>query len=231
MTNKLTINSKKLSIVTIAAMTLVLVAALSFSMFVTPNKAGATNIVDYCDPSQKPGGQSIGEWVPKDVNCVEPSVNAVCGTLEGSVNNLTPIGYGISWSEGSPDYNFVTSLPATFPEDYNNGSVEVFYWVVGGEKDYVTGRNIPNFWEQNAASETVNTNCEEEPVVATTTTEEEDFSKPKSDKQEAVAPVGGVNAGGGGGASSTAIGSIFGLLASSAVFGFGLLRGFIRIGG
>lgn len=122
--------------------------------------------VDYCDPTQRPRGMSIKQWVPNDVRCVEPSVTQVCGEVTATITNQTPYNYDVSWSEGAPDYNFNTSLtstPATFPEDYNGGSVEVYYWVVGAEADYVTDRNIPNYWEQNAASVTVDTDCEGEP--------------------------------------------------------------------
>ncbi|HEX5798306.1 MAG TPA: hypothetical protein VFX79_03030 [Candidatus Saccharimonadales bacterium] len=176
---------------------------------------------DFCDPSTFNG--SVGNVVPKDVRCVEPNINVVCGALEGAVSNLTPLSYGISWSEGSPDYNFNTSLPASFPEDYNGGSVEVFYWVVGAEADYVTGRNIPNFWEQNAASVTVDTDCDDEegngetprtPLTPTSTDVEEE--------EQVNAPAGGVNAGSGDAATiATAAVTLIGSLASLA---YGVVR-------
>ncbi|HET7673681.1 MAG TPA: hypothetical protein VFK11_04185 [Candidatus Saccharimonadales bacterium] len=188
---------------------------------------------DYCDPANRPRGQSIGQWVPKDVNCVVPSVNAVCGALEGSVTNLTPLNYGISWSEGSPDYNFNTSLPASFPEDYNGGNVTVYYWVVGAEADYVTGRNIPNYWEQNAASVTIDTDCEENggqgggttpttPVTPSGTTTA--VSKPVIQQPAQVsAPQAGVNAGEGGGAGSV-IAPVTALMGSLGSLAYGVIR-------
>jgi hypothetical protein len=185
---------------------------------------------DFCDPTQKPGGQSIGQWVPKEVRCVEPSVNVVCGSVEGTVNNLTPFNYGISWSEGSPDYNFNTSLPVSFPEDYNGGSVEVFYWVVGEEADYVTGRDIPNFWEQNAASVTVNTDCEEDegngengvtPVAPGDVGGGLQALEAPAEAPQAQAPEAGVAAGG---AISSVVAYLVALGGSVASMGYGLLR-------
>lgn len=183
------------------------------------------DVSDYCDPTNRPRGKSIGQWVPKDVRCVEPNVNVVCGTLEGAVTNLTPFNYGISWSEGSPDYNFNTSLPASFPEDYNGGSVEVFYWVVGAEADYVTGRNIPNFWEQNAASVTVDTDCDEDNGNGGTTPTPLTPALTNVEEEEAAqveAPAGGVNAGSGD--VATIATAVVTLIGSAASLAYGVVR-------
>ena len=119
--------------------------------------------VDHCDPSQRPDGVSIGEWVPSDVKCVDITVSGECGVVTGVVDNDTPLNYDVVWSEDAADYTQFVSLPAAFAEDYNGGSVDVYYWIVGEEADYITGRDLPNFWEQNAAKVTVDTDCQDPP--------------------------------------------------------------------
>ena len=118
--------------------------------------------INYCNPA--PARGSVADWVPTDVDCVTFEIVKTCGVLDAEINNLTPYeGWAVSWSVGSPDYNYTTSLPADFEEDYNGGSVEVYYWLTGPEGDYVKGRShIPNYWDGNAKSVTVNTNCEED---------------------------------------------------------------------
>jgi hypothetical protein len=179
---------------------------------------------DFCDPSTFNG--SVGNVVPKEVRCVEPNINVVCGALEGGVTNLTPLSYGISWSEGSPDYNFNTSLPATFPEDYNGGSVEVFYWVVGAEADYVTGRNIPNFWEQNAASVTIDTDCDKEgtPVVPEVPAGPQSLigDEVVADEAQVDAPGSGVKAGAG--SLTSVLPAVLTFLGSIGSLAYGLVR-------
>ncbi len=131
---------------------------------------------EYCDPSQKPGGTSIDEWVPNDVNCLSFEVVPDCGVLLGVVRSDIEApwgdGYALAWSEGSPDYtNFDQVLPAGWPEDYNGGSVEIFYWIIGPEAGYVQGHDLPNYWDENAASIVIDTDCEDPPVDTTPITD------------------------------------------------------------
>ena len=123
--------------------------------------------VNYCDPSQKPGGTSIDNWVPKDVDCVVPDVELECGIFDGNITSevLGPWGqnYGIAWSEGSADYSTPFSgLPASFPEDYSDGSIDIYWFIVGPEAGYVQGHGFPNFWDQNAEKVTVDTDCKDQ---------------------------------------------------------------------
>lgn len=128
-------------------------------------------VVDYCDPSQRPAGVNIDNWVPKDVHCVGLIVAPAepCGVLGGNVFSKVKGSWGndydVVWSEGAADYTKFVSLPTSFPEDYNGGSVTVFYWIVGPEAGYVKGHGIPNFWEQNASSIDVDTDCQDTPPV------------------------------------------------------------------
>lgn len=123
-------------------------------------------VTNYCDPSQKPGGVSIDNWVPKDVHCVTPSVVPACGELTGSIDSDITADWGddyeIVWSEGAADYTKFVPLPGTFDEDYNGGSVTVYYWIVGPEAGYVQGHGFPNYWDQNAASVVIDTDCAED---------------------------------------------------------------------
>lgn len=68
---------------------------------------------------------------------------------------------------------------------------------------------------------------DETPGTAAVSTDGNTPDKTEATGQVEAKPVGGVNAGG---ASSTAIASLFGLLTSAGVLGFGALRGFVRLG-
>lgn len=151
----------------------------SFGNKATPN---------YCDPSQKPGGISVDNWVPKDVNCLSIAVTPACGELTGVLNSniLGSWGddYSIVWNAGSADYTKFVPLPANFSEDYNGGSVIVYYWIVGPEAGYVQGHaGLPNFWDQNAASVVIDTDCEDPKGSITIVKELED------EEDEVGAPV------------------------------------------
>lgn len=124
-------------------------------------------VVDYCNPANRPSGMSIAQWVPENIDCVDFSTATECGVVRASLMNLTTYStYAVSWSEGSPNWNTNTSLTEkTFPEDYNGGSVEVYMWLTGPEADYVTGRDIPNFWEKTYTKVLVDTDCKETPVT------------------------------------------------------------------
>lgn len=129
---------------------------------------------DYCDPTNKPGGQDIGEWLGSapegaPTDCIDIDVEAVCGAVTGEVTrNLTPYTWFISFEEGPVSYSLPENGGLTFDEDYNGGSVEVFFYLSGPEADYAAFADEPNFWQQNASSITVDTDCK--PPVTTTTT-------------------------------------------------------------
>lgn len=124
----------------------------------------ATPPVDFCDPAQKPGGMSIYEWLTSQnevPECVKYAVTNVCGEFGVNLTlNDTPYSYGFSYSENVESWNYNTDASSvTFPEDYNGGSVDIYYWGVGPEKDYFTALGLPWY---NVSSEkvTVDTDCE-----------------------------------------------------------------------
>lgn len=130
---------------------------------------------DFCDPSQKPGGMSIAQWHEENQfdgsSCFTyEEVAEQCGTFDVNFTaNETELGFGFNYVLGSevPD-NFEdgNEFPATFTEDENGGSVELTYYVVGPEKDYFVGSDVPNFWDGTGTTVTVNTDCEnDEPPV------------------------------------------------------------------
>jgi hypothetical protein len=122
-------------------------------------------VVDYCNPAQKPGGMSIFQWLTAQnpvPQCVDYDVDvSVCGQLKITLTkNDTPYNYGFSYSEDTVEWNFDTDASTvTFTEDYNGGSVDVYYWGVGAEKDYFTALGFP-WYEVEAEMISVNTNCE-----------------------------------------------------------------------
>jgi len=122
--------------------------------------------VNYCDPSQKPGGMSIAKWLataPDDfdvASCFEVTPSLSCGEFNATLTG--PYAYAFQWVEGAdqaPIYPGANSMPATFPEDYNGGSVQITTWIVGPEKDYLLGSGLPNFWEGNGRTVTIDTDC------------------------------------------------------------------------
>lgn len=148
---------------------MILIALL---MAVMPIAVGSEEEVEYCDPANKPGGIDIGGWVPKDVECVDFSFEEACGELTITLrDDVIGINYAVAVEEGSATYDLgnATFGSQSFDEDYNGGSVDLFLYIVGGEKDYVTDRDIPNFWEQNAVPVTVDTDCESDGTTTTTT--------------------------------------------------------------
>lgn len=126
---------------------------------------GEEETIDYCDPSQKPGGVNLAQWLTAQdpvPQCIDYEVDlTVCGEVSVTLTkNNTPYSYGFSYSEGSVDWNYNTNASnILFPEDYNGGSVEVHYWGVGSEKDYFTAVDMP-WYEVSSESVTVDTNCE-----------------------------------------------------------------------
>ncbi len=188
--------------------------------------------VDYCDPAQRPNGQSIKEWHQANDfngNCVDFSHEVACGSLDAFLTtNETGLFYEVvglvgsqPFPSGHPVADSTNVFPITFDEDEFGGSVDVYLWMEGAEKDFVTDRGIPNFWEQNAVSVTVNTDCEDEngditptPVIPTSTDVEEE--------DQVEAPVAGVDAGSGNASTiATAVATLIGSVASLA---YGVVR-------
>lgn len=128
--------------------------------------------IDFCDPTQKPGGKSIAQWHDDNnfdgADCFDYEVVQECGALDVDfTSNATPYNYSFYYALGAntPDianYEGDGSFPATFNEDQNGGSVEVTYYVVGEEKDYFVGSDVPNIWDGNGVTVTVDTDCAED---------------------------------------------------------------------
>ena len=133
--------------------------------------------VDFCDPTEKPGGMSIAQW--HDANdfdgssCFDYEVTQQCGSLDVQFTaNETGLSYEFRYAIGDEtpaNWEGDGVLPVYFDEDENGGSVDVTYYVVGAEKDYFVGSDVPNFWDGNGETVTVDTDCKEpEPVVMCT---------------------------------------------------------------
>ncbi len=133
--------------------------------------------VNYCDPSQRPDGMSIADWLPADfdpADCFTVVTDAtVCGTFTATVTGPDVGGkdYRFRWVEGSakaasPDSADDNAMPATFVEDYSGGSVDITYYIVGPEKDYFVGFNdaFPNWWD-GGKTVAVDTDCVDDVVV------------------------------------------------------------------
>lgn len=141
---------------------------------------------NFCDRADKPGGVSIGQWLDNDnggsaAECFEADIIESCGTIDGSVTGPTGIAWGMQWTEGAAVAAFYPAedFPKSFDEDYNGGSVDVSYWLVGGESDYGKRSGLPNLWGTSATL-TVNTDCEEE------TDEPKEPKEPTTEKDETV---------------------------------------------
>lgn len=195
---------------------------------------GGQQVVDYCDPAQRPNGKSIKKWHEDNDfngNCVDFGYEAACGSLDAFLTtNKTGLSYEVvglvgsqPFPSGHPVADSTNVFPITFDEDEFGGSVDVYLWMEGAEKDFVTDRNIPNFWEQNAVSVTVNTDCEGEngeiprtPLTPTSTDVDEE------EAAQVEAPVAGVDAGSG--SLSSAITAIVALVGSVASLAYGVVR-------
>jgi len=126
--------------------------------------------VDLCDPSQKPGGTSIAEWHTENQfdgsSCFTFEVAQQCGSLDVQfTTNNTGLGFEFNYALGSAvpvDFADGSSLPVSYDEDENGGSVDVTYYVVGQEKDYFTGTDVPNFWDGAGVTVSVDTDCEDD---------------------------------------------------------------------
>lgn len=121
-----------------------------------------------CDPKEKPGGMSIAKWLESEgyeaSDCFGVSVVPQCGSVDVSVSSaVLGIPFRAQWAEGAgatPVYPG-KEFPATFPEDYNGGSVDITYWLIGGESDYLKGYALPNLWDGTGVTVTVDTDCQD----------------------------------------------------------------------
>ena len=128
--------------------------------------------VDYCDPSERPNGMSIAEWLADNnqngSDCFEYVVDQVCGMLDAQfTQNQTGFNYNFRYvlSGDTPELaNFMGDgeLPVSFDEDEDGGEVTVTFYAVGEEADYFTGFGIPNVWDGNGQTVDVDTDCEDE---------------------------------------------------------------------
>jgi hypothetical protein len=160
---------------------------------------------NYCDPSEKPGGISIATWLERNkidgADCFDYEVVQQCGYLNVSLTEY-PVFAGKPYSAVYTTNGKVelpaNSFPAEFDEDENNGSVNVTWFIVGPEKDYLVGTSLPNYWDGTSKTVAVDTDCEDAPE------EEEDeddgavLAADTDAKQVAVTPVGAADAGGAG---------------------------------
>ena len=140
---------------------------VNFGNYQTPS-------VDYCDPTQRPTGMSIAAWHEANdfdgSSCFTYEVTKQCGSLDVQfTKNDTGYDYLFYYAIGSLTPELVNwegdgPLPVNFAEDENGGSVNVTYYAVGPEKDFIVGSDIPNIWDGNGETVTINTDCESVPV-------------------------------------------------------------------
>lgn len=126
--------------------------------------------VSPCDTSAVKGG--VKKWLADNGidpgGCFGTEVDIQCGTAAVSVVAQPQPGYGSAyravWLEGdvAPTGGY-KNFPATFDEDHNGGSVTISWFLVGPEKDWLTGSSIPNFWDGTHETIVVNTDCEDAP--------------------------------------------------------------------
>ena len=131
--------------------------------------------IDYCDVSQRPGGMSIAQWHDENdfdgSECFEYEPVQQCGSLDVQfTENETDYNYSFRYVIGDEtpvvtDWEGDGDLPVSFAEGEYDGSVEITYYVVGPESDFFVGSSIPNVWDSNGATVTVNTNCDDDHVV------------------------------------------------------------------
>jgi hypothetical protein len=142
------------------------------------NRENEVPEVNYCDPSQRPAGMSIAQWLSMNQidgsDCFEYEITGRCGYFNATLTkNLTPYNYSFRYVSGNSTPNTSNwegdgALPVSFAEDHNGGSVEITYYIVGPEKDYFVGFGLPNVWDVNGNTVNVDTDCEDpEPVKLT----------------------------------------------------------------
>nr|NLD40168.1 LPXTG cell wall anchor domain-containing protein [Actinomycetales bacterium] len=131
--------------------------------------------VNYCDPSQRPNGLSIAEWLataPGDskIKCMtvgEPVIT--CGAIDiPFASSVVGLDYQIEYWELDADGKAVGRakiMPEgglTFAEGHNNGSVTIQAYVGGPEQDYVGASGVGTF-RYPGEQFTVKTTCETTP--------------------------------------------------------------------
>jgi len=125
--------------------------------------------VDYCDPSQRPAGMSIGEWLASaqfdGADCFEYEIDQRCGYLDITVTKYPEkdgwAPYSVIYTTDDTVVYPANSFPANFAEDEDGGSVDVTWYIVGPEGDYLKGFGLPNFWDNIGETITVDTDCED----------------------------------------------------------------------
>lgn len=127
---------------------------------------------NYCDTTQVTG--SVASWLTKNsmngADCFDYAVEQRCGYLNVTITDQPQPGYATSFRAvytlnglvASPYTNF----PAVFAEDFNGGSVDVTWFTVGPEKDWLIDTTFPNFWSNVGRTITVDTDCEGESTPA-----------------------------------------------------------------
>jgi hypothetical protein len=126
--------------------------------------------VDLCDPSQRPAGLSIAQWHEANnfdgSSCFDTVPTDQCGLFDSPLADYQlPSGFEFRYVLGTetPDIaNFQGdgALPVSFDEDENGGSVDITYYLIGPESDFVEGSGFPNIWDGNGKTVTVDTDCE-----------------------------------------------------------------------
>ena len=130
-------------------------------------------VPDNCDTSKVSGG--VASWLEENgingADCFDYAVEQRCGYLNVSITKQpmplyakVPFRavYTLNGQVASPYSNF----PRTFDEDFNGGSVDVTWFTVGPEKDWLIDTTFPNFWSNVGRTITVDTDCKEESTPA-----------------------------------------------------------------
>lgn len=131
----------------------------------------------FCDTTSPAG--SVKNWITSQGRahggeCFEVEFEPECGVANGLVTKQVtpqyPQGpYRLVWREGTETATGYKNFPATFVEDYNGGSVDITYFIVGPEKDWLVDAPVPNFWTGNGITATIDTDCEVPPTTTTPT--------------------------------------------------------------
>lgn len=134
------------------------------------NRADQEEPVDFCDPADRPSGMSIGEWLTENqtngLDCFELTEVEACGSFDVTFRNETPLHYEVRYIIGDSiptlnDWEGDGVLPVNFDEDEYGGSVEVTYYIVGAEGDYLVETDLPNIWDGEGVTVEVDTDCEQ----------------------------------------------------------------------
>ncbi len=142
---------------------------------------GGNDVVDFCDPAQRPAGMSIDEWLTQAEvasegafdrsDCFEIEPVLECGSFDAAVTGPYE-GYEMVYLDGADQTTSLTwkELPAVFGEDAGGGSVDITVYLVGPEKDYLTDSGLPNYWDDNGRTVTIDTDCGTPRDITITTT-------------------------------------------------------------